>query len=656
MNSLWNDKEASRIKKDPLQLRVYTSRLIGQEPDLVLHGGGNTSVKGETLDLFGQKEDVLFVKGSGWDLASIEKEGFAPVRLDALKRMAELESLSDTEMVRAQRTAMTDPYAPNPSVEAILHAIIPFKYVDHTHADAVVTLTNTPGGVEKIREVYGDSVLIIPYVMPGFILARRIYEMTRDLAWSDYKGMILMNHGIFTFDDEARACYENMITLVRQAQKYIHTKLKSPDYPDIHLKENLLELARIRKAVSTVRALPVLARLDQTKSSLHFSDLPNVSSIATRGPLTPDHVIRTKRIPVIIKQDGGDDVNDFVHAYKEYFDRNTDGNLTCLDQAPRWGIWPGHGTLSFGSSLKEAQIINDIKDHTQLAIQNAEGLGGWEALSEKDVFQMEYWELEQAKLKKASAPKPFQGKVVLVTGAASGIGRACAETFAAEGACVVALDIDPQINNLFLKPEIMGVKVDLTQSQKLQAAVDLAIRSFGGLDVVVSNAGIFPPGLYIENLEESSWNDSLAVNLSSHQSLLKCTIPFLKLGIEPSIIIIGSKNVPAPGPGVSAYSVAKAGLSQLGRVAALELSGYGIRVNIVHPNAVFDTGIWSEEKIKQRAKSYGKSVEEYKTSNLLRQIITSGDVAQMVCTMAGGSFSKTTGAQVPVDGGNERVI
>jgi len=353
MKSLWEDKKALSLKGDPLKLRVYTSRLIGQEQNLVLHGGGNTSVKDFSKNLFGEREEVLYVKGSGWDLATIEEEGFAPVRLEALQKMARLKKLSDSKMVEAQRAAMTNPYAPNPSVEAILHAIIPFKFVDHTHADAVVTVTNTPGGEDRVREIYGKRVMVIPYVMPGFILARAIFEQTKEINWSDLEGMILMNHGIFTFSDDAKTSYQKMIKLVTKAERYIAAQIKRPSYPDIQRKEDLLKLARTRKAVSNETGSPVLARLDQDKAALHFADFPNVASVATRGPLTPDHVIRTKRIPVIIKQNGEEDVKDYAHAYREYFDRNDSGKLISLDKAPRWGVWPGHGTISFGKNTKE---------------------------------------------------------------------------------------------------------------------------------------------------------------------------------------------------------------------------------------------------------------------------------------------------------------
>ncbi|MCK4809942.1 MAG: bifunctional aldolase/short-chain dehydrogenase [Candidatus Omnitrophica bacterium] len=656
MKSLWDDNKTGKYKHNVMQLRVYTSQLLGQEPDLVLHGGGNTSVKVKETNLFGESEELLYVKGSGWNLATIEAAGFAPVKLDVLKRMAELEQLSDTEMVKNQRAAMINPAAPNPSVEAILHAIIPFKYVDHTHADAVVTITNTEKGEEKIRQIYGSRVLIIPYVMPGFVLAKKVYELTRDIDWGRFEAMILLNHGVFTFNNDPKKSYERMIDIVSEAEDYLK-KQKAVVVPvRAAARENLLDLARMRQAVSRIKGAALIAKLDAGLKQVSFSNLANVTSIATRGPLTPDHVIRTKPIPVIMGKDLEKDITQYSQSYKKYFERHTDGQLTCLNPAPCWAVWPGYGTVAFSRGLKEAEIISDITAHTIQAIQCGEVLGGWKALPEKDIFNVEYWELEQVKLLKKGSSPVFQGKVALVTGAASGIGRACVKVLQAQGAVVAALDINPEITALFSQKEVLGLTCDVTNREEVRKSVEKTIRCFGGLDILVSNAGMFPSSKNIVEMNADVWNRSLALNLSSHQALLQICIPYLSLGIEPAVVIIASKNVLAPGPGASAYSVAKAGLTQLARIAALELASSGIRVNIIHPDAVFDTGLWTPEVLAKRAKHYGMTEEDYKTKNLLKVAITSKDVAALACAMAGPVFSKTTGAQVPIDGGNDRVI
>lgn len=655
MKSRWDHIFAESLKGDILSERVYTSRLLGKEPDLVLHGGGNTSVKAKVKNFFGDEEDVLYVKGSGWDLSSIEAAGFAPVRLSILKRLAELETLSDAEMVREQRAAMLNPNAPNPSVEAILHAIIPYRFVDHTHADAVVTLTNTPGGLDRVHEVYGARILVIPYVMPGFILAREIRALTQDIDWQQYEGMILMNHGIFSFADDARTAYERMIDLVTLAENYLK-KHHAYDFAQGEPEEDLLTLAQIRKTVSQIKGAAMIAQLDQRPEAVGFANLPNVADIGTRGPVTPDHVIRTKPIPVVLQGNLVESVQKYADDYHAYFLRHNPGTLKELDQAPRWGIWQGHGTLSFDRTLPGAQIITDIIEHTRQAIQMAEKLGGWQALGEKDLFEMEYWELEQAKLGKGGTEPELRGKIAVVTGAASGIGKACAEVLYKKGAVVVGLDRNPEIGAILAKPGLVGVHADVLDENAIKNAINLAVRKFGGLDILVSNAGIFPASEPIASLSAEVWEKSLDINLVSQRSLLQAAIPFLKQGIDPAIIFIASRNVIAPGPGVAAYSVAKAGLTQLARVAALELAVDGIRVNILHPDCVYDTGIWTPEILESRAQRYGLTVDEYKSRNLLKQPVTSQEVGEMVAAMAGKLFAKTTGAQVPIDGGNDRVI
>jgi rhamnose utilization protein RhaD (predicted bifunctional aldolase and dehydrogenase)/NAD(P)-dependent dehydrogenase (short-subunit alcohol dehydrogenase family) len=659
MKNRWSESDAAKYADNALQLRVYSSRLLGGEEDLVLHGGGNTSVKITEKNLFGDDEDILYVKGSGWDLGDIEAEGFAPVRLKTLQHMASFDQLGDADMVRMQRAAMTNPYAPNPSVEAVLHAVIPFRYVDHTHADAVVTITNTPGGEDKIRDLYGDRILIVPYVMPGFMLAKKIYEITREFDWSQCDGMVLLNHGVFTFHDDARRSYENMIDIVSAAEHYIeqHANIKPP--ADNNNDVDLERLAKTRKQVAEKRGTAVYALLDNSPEAHAFSCLDNVDAIACRGPLTPDHIIRTKQVPLIVgDNDNGnpDPVEDYAADYQAYFDRNANAQQTCLDHAPRWAVWKNQGLIAFGATLKEAGAIADISRHTITAIQWAEQIGGWQALPEKDLFEVEYWELEQAKLHKSQTRPELQGKVALVTGAASGIGKACVEALLAEGAAVAALDIDADIQGMFNSKQILEIICDVTSNTALKHAVAETIRRFGGLDILVSNAGLFTANENIEDMADESWRLGIDVNLTSHQRLMKHCIPLMRHGIDPAMVIIASKNVPAPGPGASAYSAAKAGLTQLARVAAFELGKDNIRVNTIHPNAVFDTGVWTDEVLQGRAQSYGMSVDEYKSNNVLQTQVTSKDVAAMVCAMAGKTFAKTTGAQVPVDGGNERVI
>ncbi len=656
MESLWSASEAAKFQGDLAQ-RVYSSRLLGRDEQLVLHGGGNTSVKTRQKDFYGNEVDVLYVKGSGWDLGTIEEAGFAPVRMEALLKMADMEHLEDAEMVRQQRAAMLDPEAPNPSIEAILHAIIPFKFVDHTHSNAIVAATNHYDGEGRISEIFGNKVIVVPYVMPGFDLARTVYELikSRDLVGEGIQGLILMNHGIFTFDDDARKSYELMIELVTLAEDYLVKEAGKDPRAKGEAKIDLLRLAALRKKVSKLKGTPVIANFDTSPQAVGYASRKDIQDLATRGPVTPDHSIRTKRIPAVVGEDFDKDLAKFAEDYQAYFERNQSGQ-TMLDPSPRVVVWKDHGVVAFGATEKEANVIRDIAQATWETVQLGEATGGWVALSEKAIFEVEYWDLEQAKLKQGGSAPVHQGKVALVTGSAAGIGFACAEALAAGGARVVGLDLNPEIVEGMAKIGAIGKVVNLTDDAQVIDAIEETVRRYGGLDIVVSNAGIFTAGQYLDTLEQENWEKSLAVNLTSHQKLLKYTIPYLKHGIEGAIIIVGSRNVMAPGPGAASYSCAKAGLTQLCRVAALELGPEGVRCNIIHPDAVFDTKLWTPEKLERSAERYGLTVEQYKRRNLMKTEIKSREVGDMVSAMASPLFARTTGAQIPVDGGNDRVI
>ncbi len=319
-------------------------------------------------------------------------------------------------------------------------------------------------------------------------------------------------------------------------------------------------------------------------------------------------------------------------------------------------IWPGRGFVTFGDSAKDAAVVADIARHTGRAIAAAEQLGGWQALPERDQFDVEYWELEQAKLKQGGARPPLSGRVALVTGAASGIGRAAAEALHAQGAAVLGTDINPAIERQWQQPGLAGLVADATDRAAVAHCLQECVARFGGIDILVSNAGIFSPSQRIGEIDPKHWEASLALNLTSHLSLLQSAVPYLRLGFEPCVVIIGSKNVPAPGPGAAAYSAAKAGLAQLARIAALELGKDGIRVNTLHPHLVVDTAVWTPEVLADRARNYGMTDEQYVRNNLLGVEITTRDVANAVVALAGPIFAKTTGAQIPIDGGSDRVV
>jgi len=656
MQSLWSDAEAAGFA-GPLGPRVYTSRLLGRDRTLVLHGGGNTSVKLREKNLFGEEQDVLYVKGSGWDLETIEPAGFTPVALDYVRRLAQLPALPDPLMVNELNTHTLRAGAPSPSVETILHAILPHRYVDHTHADAVLSISNAPHGEQRIREIYGDTVVVIPYIMAGFDLAAYCAREFAARAQAGTIGMVLLSHGVFSFGADARESYERMIHLVSMAEEYLASKqARQPNFaaarPPTASRE---DIARLRRDISATAGFPMLLRVNDSAKFLAFAQHPDLARISQSGPATPDHVIRTKPLPML-----GRDIAAFARGYSAYFERHAPRakeRKTMLDPAPRMVFDPALGFAATGRNARDTAIVEDLYDHTIDVILRAEALGGWRAVSEQDIFDIEYWDLEQAKLKKPGSPPAFGGEIAVVTGAASGIGKACVEAFLKRGAAVVGLDRNPAIADMWTRADFLGIACDVTDGKSVAGALERAVRRFGGVDMLVLNAGIFPSSQPIQDIPSDTWRVTMAVNVEASLAMMQICYPLLKLAPRGGrIVVIGSKNVPAPGPGAAAYSASKAALNQLARVAALEWGKDSIRINSLHPNAVYDTALWTDEVLASRARAYNLTIEQYRRNNLLKTEVASRDVAELAAEMCGPLFAKTTGAQVPVDGGNERVV
>jgi NAD(P)-dependent dehydrogenase (short-subunit alcohol dehydrogenase family) len=469
--------------------------------------------------------------------------------------------------------------------------------------------------------------------------------------------MVLMNHGVFSFAHTAEESYELMIELVTMAEEYLEERgafaldAASPAPSNDARRERVVAL---RRELSAAAGAPMIVSTVATPRTAAFLAHDDFAEHATRGPMTPDHVIRTKRIPMI-----GTDVAAYASEYQRYFERNASRSrepLTMLDSAPRVVLDRELGMLTIGRTGRDAAIARDVYLHTIDAIDRARALDGWQALPEGDIFDVEYWELEQAKLRRQGSPPPFAGEIALVTGAASGIGRATAAAFRRAGAAVVGLDLEAAIEE-HTSDDFLGVRCDVTDDGAVAAAVGATVDHFGGLDLVVCNAGVFPPSAPIDTLSSEQWRTVMAVNVDANVTILRNAAPLLAAAPRGGRVVVNaSKNVHAPGPGAAAYSASKASLTQLARVAALEWAGRGIRVNIVHPNAVFDTGIWDDTTLRSRAQSYGLSVDEYKRNNLLGVEVTSDDVARVIVALCSPEFAKTTGAQIPIDGGNERIV
>jgi rhamnulose-1-phosphate aldolase/alcohol dehydrogenase len=697
MRSLWNEADArAAIARwggacgEAVALRIYTSRLIGQDPDLVLHGGGNTSVKDTFTTLLGDRVEALFVKGSGSSLDRVEPRDLPAVALAPLRRLRELPFLGDEEMVNQLRTQLFDASAPNPSVEALLHAFLPHRFVDHSHADAVLAVTNQPAGEARVREALGDRVAILPYIMPGFPLAKAVAECVE----KDPRviGVVLCKHGLFSFGETAQESYERHVELVDACERYLARASMSQPRSGPRRDHGVAARERALHAAPILRGLladptgdadtpwrRMLCDWRGDDEVLAFCDASDAALLARTGPLTPDHVIRTKAEPLFVEDPAWDDdgrlrsqladaVARYRLAYDAYFDEcvRAKGVVRArLDSAPRVVLLPGAGALCFGRTARDAAIAGDLTEHTLRTKRRAQTLGCYEALAPSDLFDMEYWSLEQAKLGK-SAPRPLEGQVVLVTGGAGAIGVGIAEVCAAAGAQVAIADLDgvrataaaTALCDRHGTSAAFGIEMDVTDEASVRAGFDAACLRHGGVDVVVPNAGIALvrpiSALSAAEVRRVSDVNYLGVLLTIREAARV----FALQGTGGHVIVNASKNVFAPGKDFGAYSASKAAAHQIAKVAAIELAPLGVRVNMINADAIFSeggirSGLW-EQIGPDRARSRGLGAEElpefYRQRNLLRAQVTARHIGNAVLFFASNQ-TPTTGATLPVDGG-----
>jgi rhamnose utilization protein RhaD (predicted bifunctional aldolase and dehydrogenase)/NAD(P)-dependent dehydrogenase (short-subunit alcohol dehydrogenase family) len=677
MKSLWDEADARAAVdrygalgvSEDLALRTYSARLLGADPTLVLHGGGNTSVKTAARDLFGEEMAVLCVKGSGWDLATIEPAGHPAVRLDPLLRLRRLERLSDEDMVNAQRQNLLDTAAPNPSVETLLHAFIGEKFIDHTHAMAVLALANQPDAQALIAQVFGDRVACVPYVMPGFALAGAAADAFDSRP--GLEGLVLLNHGLFSFGATARESYERMIDLVSVAEGFIEGRATAAAPPARASSEgaaaDILPVLRGVLAGGAEGRWPSRWILDlrATPEIVTLVGDPRLGEWAGRGVATPDHVIRTKRHPLVLPAPGGDltewraraerALDIYIADYGAYFARNAaraDGvGKVQLDPLPRVVAIAGVGLVGVGAKAGEAAVAADIAQSWAATLLRAEAIGRFSPLGEADTFDMEYWSLEQAKLGKARERR-LERHVVLVTGAGGAIGAAIATAFAAEGAQVVLLDVDGEAAERAARTidrHALALACDVTDAAQVKGAFDAACARFGGVDIVVSNAGAATTGM-METLTHEALRASFDLNFFAHQSVAQAAVRVMRAQSMGGVLLFNaSKQAVNPGPDFGAYGAPKAALLSLARQYALEHGAEGVRVNAVNPDRI-RSGLLSEAMIGARSAARGMSAEAYMAGNLLRKEVTAADVAQAFVFAA--LMEKTTGAVLTVDGGN----
>ncbi len=661
MRSRWSDAEAAAAvqrwahapgSNEDVALRVYTSRLIGAEPALVLHGGGNTSVKTQLHDDLGDCVPVLCVKGSGWDLGDLEPAGLPAVRLDTLARLRGLPSLSDEDMVNAARTRLLVASAPTPSVETLLHAFLPHRFIDHSHADAILCLADQEEAGALAKEVFGARLAVVPYVMPGFALAKLAAEVYE--ANPDCEGLFLVQHGLFTFGDTAKQAYERHIQAVCQAEAFVDRQRVSLAVPAARA-----DYAALAPALRGCLGGVVLERR-ATPAALAFASDPEVGSLSQRGTATPDHVIRTKAVPLLLDpQEAGADwpgyVSAKVQAFRDRYDADFQAQVaakgvmrTQLSSDPVVALIAGVGIVAAGSTRDAARVAADLYEHTIEVIRGAEAVGRYRALPSGDLFDMEYWSLEQAKLGRRKAA-PQQGRVVLVTGAASGIGEATAHAFRRLGAALFLVDRDPGVAEVARVLEAEFAVADLTDAAAVQAAVRGCVEAYGGIDHVISNAGTAAQAP-IHECPPDVFEASLAINLRSHQSLASAATAVLRAqGQGGSLLFNVSKAAFNPGKGFGPYAVAKAGLYALMKQYAIEGADAGIRSNAVNADRI-RTKLLGEADVQQRAEARGLDVDAYYRSNLLQRTVCADDVAEAFVYLA--SAQSTTGCVITVDGGN----
>ena len=653
----------------PLAELIDRSRLLGADPSLVIHGGGNTSAKGAVPGPAGVERPVMWVKASGSDMRVADAADFPAVYLDDLLPLQVVEEMSDEEMTDLLARALVADGARRPSIETLMHAFLPYRHIDHVHADAILTLTNHREGRRAVREALGDRWAYVDWLRTGFPLSAVVSEL------ADYEGVVLAHHGLITWADESDACRERTLDTVARARAYVDAEriasgaaaAATPvhdDIPDDELRRLLIAL-RGRLGRDQARVL----RVDRGLRPI--ADRPDLGVLVSAGVASADHMLRIK--PRVLALPGADPaacvaaVDEYADEYAAYVARNVDlmpAGFTSHEPLPRVLLLPGLGAITTGTDLDEAAMVAEIASHTlSVAADVTDAFGEPEPISDRETFRFDYWPLELFKLSRQPSGPEFSGHVFIVTGAASGIGRGIALDLAAKGASLVIADLDAgglgTVAGLIAEeggadPVVLGG--DQSDAAVVQGTVDAAVNAYGGLDGVVLNAGIGMTGT-LEELTLDQWTSTMRINLASAFLLTQASMRTMRdQGKGGSLVYVASKNAFGPGAGFGAYSVSKAGMVQLMRIAALEGGAAGIRANAVNPDAVFDNSrLWDGGLREERAAAHGIKPEEledfYASRNLLHRRVTTSDVAQSVSFLLSDQSSRTTGCVIPVDGG-----
>jgi rhamnose utilization protein RhaD (predicted bifunctional aldolase and dehydrogenase)/NAD(P)-dependent dehydrogenase (short-subunit alcohol dehydrogenase family) len=663
MKSLWNDKTAQQYVRDykkkkinkDLALRIYTTHLLGRNPKLVLHGGGNSSVKSVGKNLYKKDVNLIYVKGSGWDMSNLNELGMPGLELNPLLETIKLYELNDNDMVNLLRSNLINANAPNPSVETLLHAYLPFKFVDHTHSNAFLSILNQPNSQAIIKKIFGNKLGIVPYIMPGFSLAKECFKVfNKD---EKVEGLALINHGIFTFGNTAKQSYERMINFVSDVENYISKnkiKLKT------HITKSKINVSdivlSIRKSFSSYSNKKWILKFHNDNDDRSIASTQNLNNLLNKGPVTPDHVIRIKSKILFISKNKylkiDEEIKKYCLSYKKYFLKNKNfvNNCKIIDPLPRIIVLEGIGIVSSGKKLKDQKISYDVFKSMASSVLDAERIGRFKSIVEKDIFKMEYWPLERAKLDNAKA-QSLDGNNVIITGGGGTIGMAIAKKFRQEGANVILIDkkYDMDLlekNNL---RDCFIVNADLTNNQKLKKIVEKIVLNFGGIDVLISNAGRAFQGA-IETVDPKIIKKSYDINFLSHQNISQLAVQVMKKQSTGGLILYNlSKQAINPGKNFGPYGLAKSTTLFLMKQYALECGEYNIRVNGINADRI-ESGLLTKELINQRATSRGLSKERYLSNNLLNKQVLADDVAEAFYAQT--LLKKTTANIITVDGGN----
>jgi rhamnose utilization protein RhaD (predicted bifunctional aldolase and dehydrogenase)/NAD(P)-dependent dehydrogenase (short-subunit alcohol dehydrogenase family) len=665
----WDESDAGKFEGE-LGSLIYTTHLLGQDEGNGLYTGGSASVKMVAKNLSGEDEVILYVDNGLQPPAEIDARGFTALRSQSLAGLVRLESLATDQLENELACSRTLASAALPPVDTLLHAALPHKFVLFTRPDALLAVASTNNGQERLNDTYANEVLAISYAPSGLALAKACAAAFQPGSNPSLSGIFILQQGLVTFGETARQAYERLGTLVSKAEDHLkghdafHVQIRLVSANKKPLRQ---DLAALRKAVSTAAGFPLILTVNQHPAMLSLSRRNDLARLAMNGPAVARETALLKHLPMI-----GRDVDAYQAAARKTYDECfSEQPSSAMDFTPRIVFDPDFGLCALGRTAVEAQLAGERYLHNIDIILHADALAGYQTLAPKELFEaastaslsldrVRSATLDRVRSATPSDPEPtalFFGEVALVTGGASGIGKACVESLLARGAAVVSMDINPKVKDMYNRPDYLGLECNLTDEEAVIQAYETLGLTFGGLDMLVLNAGIFPAGVRIESLSLLEWQKVMHINLDSNLVVLREAYPLLKQSPKGGRVLVNaSKNVLAPGAGAAAYSSSKAAVTQLARVAALEWGKDHIRVNMIHPDAIFDTGIWTEDVLKARAAHYGLTVQQYKTRNVLGVELNSHYVGELVAEMLGPLFEKITGAQIPVDGGSDRVI